>query len=264
VIDRNTKTPLQDARIRITREVGGDEIATLQSTRDGRFEFNDDLNKYIGQQIVFTVEHRMYRAHQITQLAEREFTITLAMALREVAPPPDPVRNWKLLLLWVRTLDWFHHLLSWQRWALAAAPVVVVIVAALAWLTIGRVWHFPPQQPVACDKPSIQRASTAEDHGLLWHIAGLCADEKKTDLQFEAVENCSRRDDAACLMQMASWYDPQQGAEWTPFRQRDGVLAAQYYRQARSRGAEDARPRLDALCRALRQQSDQAALDAGC
>jgi hypothetical protein len=66
------------------------------------------------------------------------------------------------------------------------------------------------------------------------------------------VEACSRHGNGICLITMGGWYDPTRSSEPTPFTQRNPALAAQYYRRARTEGVEDARTRLDGLCRALR------------
>ncbi|MBD0270449.1 MAG: carboxypeptidase regulatory-like domain-containing protein [Acetobacteraceae bacterium] len=248
VVDKPTNAPIQAARVAITREGKGDEVASLRTGADGRFAFDDDLNEYLGQHLAFTVEQEGYKTYRSIHQAERGLTINIAM-----------VRNVGRLTLRERLVRRFRSLTRPQRLALAAAPV-----AALGGLLT--VWWFQQHRGagVRCDMPAIRDAAKSADAGLLWTIADRCAREGKGELHFTAVEQCAMREHGPCLMTMAGWYDPEQGAQPTPFRERNAVRATEYYRRARNQGVEEARPRLDALCRALRQKGGQEAAEASC
>lgn len=257
IMDAATKTPMDAARVTITREGGGDEIASLSTGDDGRFVFDDDLNEYLGQQLAFTVERRGYRQHRSVHMAERGLTITIQMSRAAKEPPPPAVVGPSL---WERLGRWFAGLGRGGRLALVAVPLVVVL-ALLAW------WLYPAARNgdvLACEFGAIRSAATSDDPGLLVRIAEVCEREGKGELRFTAIEQCALREQGPCLMTMARWYDPQFRAEPTPFPRRDGTLAAQYYRRARNQGVEDARARLDALCGSLRQAGGQEAVEAGC
>jgi len=264
-VDAATKTPMDAARVTITREGGGDEIASLSTGADGRFVFDDDLNEYLGQQLAFTVEHRGYRPHRSVHMAERGLTITIQMSrggpgLPPPPPPPPPPLPPQVPLM-ERLRRWFASLGRGGRLALAAIPLAAIL-ALLVWWLVSR----PPQDRVvvACEFGAIRAATTSDDPGLLARIAAVCEREGKGELRFTAIEQCAMREQGPCLMTMARWYDPQLQAEPTPFPRRDATLAAQYYRRARNQGVEDARARLDALCGALRQVGGQEAVEAGC
>jgi len=258
IVDAATKTPMDAARVTITREGGGDEIASLATGDDGRFVFDDDLNEYLGQQLAFTAEHRGYRPHRSVHMAERGLTITIQMS-RAAPERTPPVAAGPSLL--ERLRRWLAGLGGGARLALAAIPLAAVL-ALLAW------WLIPPPlrdgDVLACEFGAIRSAATSDDPGLLVRIAAVCEREGKGELRFTAIEQCALREQGPCLMTMARWYDPQFQAEPTPFPRRDGVLASQYYRRARNQGVEAARARLDALCGALRQAGGQEAVEAGC
>lgn len=248
VVDKSTDTPMPAARVAITREGKGDEVASLRTGADGRFAYDDDLNEYLGQHLAFTVEQTGYHTYRSVHQAERGLTIDIGMS--PVPPPPGGGP-------WERLARWFGRLTRPQRLALAAAPAAVLGVLLAVW------WR--PRPPgLACGLPTIRGAATSADAGLLWAIAETCGREGRAELRFTAVEQCAMREHGLCLMAMAGWYDPEQGAQPTPFSQRNPVLATQYYRRARNQGVEEARPRLDALCRALRQKGGQDAAEASC
>ena len=259
VTDRESNSPIEDAEVRITREVGGDLIASLPSNREGTFRWEDELNRHIGQPLVFTVEHERYFPYQAAHIGEQEIAVTLPMTPREQQPGPDPPPGFL-----DRFLAWFLGLLPWQRLLLIGGPVLIVIVALLVVWWASRPVDGPQPPPFSCDKPSIQQAATVAGPASLWRIAELCARSNNLPLQFNAVEACAQQGYGLCLMTMGGWYDPTQASEPTPFTQRNAALAAQYYRRARTEGVDDARARLDGLCRALRGQGGQAAADASC
>lgn len=254
VVDGETKTPMEAAHVVISREGRGDEIASLRTGADGRFVFDDDLNEYLGQQLAFTVEHRGYRPHRVARLAERGLTVSIPMS-PDPLPTPPPVRP----SLWARLARWFAGLTRGQRLALAAGPIAALCVL----LAVGLAGRFFETR-LACDFATIRGAASSDDPSLLWTIAGICERENKGELRFTAIEQCAMREHGPCLITMAEWYDPEQGARPTPFPQRNAVLATQYYRRARNQGVEDARARLDALCGALRQRGGQDAAEASC
>jgi hypothetical protein len=153
---------------------------------------------------------------------------------------------------------WRRHRKVLGGGAVAALVVAAVLVWALRWPGLD------PNRPLACDVASIQRASTGSDISPLWQIAELCKAQNKPDLRFQAVETCARREFGICLMTMARGYDPEDTSEPTLFPRRSAALATQYYRRAHGQGVEEAQTRLDSLCRSLRQQSNDAALEASC
>jgi hypothetical protein len=262
VVDQSTKAPLYAARVTITREGHGDEIASLAVDAKGRFTFDDDLNEYLGQQLVFTAEHRDYETHRSSHQAERGLTVTLPMHpmhKKEVTHEKETVKI-KRAPIWMLVKAWFLGLTRGQAVALAFIPLAALLAVA-AFLV------FPRQvrpDPLSCDRATIQGATTSADAELLPRIASLCERAGNSELHFVAIEQCAMRGRAPCLMTMARWYDPLLEAQASPFSRRDPELAAEYYRRARTNGAEDARAGLDALCQALRQRGGQEALNAGC
>jgi hypothetical protein len=102
VIDEKTGKPIEDVRVVIMREEDSGEIDTLMTDEQGRISFRDDRDEYLGQQLVFSVEHQGYRPHRRTHRVDHNLAVTLNIEPQEevVLParrahrsrPPDPAR----------------------------------------------------------------------------------------------------------------------------------------------------------------------------
>ena len=235
VMDARSKAPIAAARVLITNEGGGAEIASPATDEKGRFTFDDDLNEYLGQELAFTASHRSYKEHRVVQRAERGVTVVIPMEPLNGGPPLG---------------------------LLAKIGVAVVVLGLLAWLLAPYLGRREPQ--LACDFATIRNAAGAGDTALLWRIAGVCERQPNLELRFAAINECAQHGHGPCLMTMARWYDPALAAEPTPFQQRRAALATQYYQRALGQGVEEARAPLEALCGALRQQGGQELLEARC
>jgi hypothetical protein len=83
VIDGKTHRHIEGARVVITREEDNAEVARLQTGRQGRIALSDDLDKYLGQQLVFSVRHRGYKPFERVYQADRDIEVRLNLTPQE-------------------------------------------------------------------------------------------------------------------------------------------------------------------------------------
>jgi hypothetical protein len=82
VIDGKTHRPVEEARVVITREEDGKEIASKVISRQGRITF-DVLDEYRGQQLVLSVRHRGYRPYERVYQADHDIEVRFRLTPQE-------------------------------------------------------------------------------------------------------------------------------------------------------------------------------------
>ncbi len=242
VVDARTNTPIEDARVTITCETGGGEIAGLLTSRQGRFSFSDVLDERLGEQLVFEVEFPGYRAHRCMRRAERDFAITI---------PLDPYNEpWyvRLLRRLASLRQWFMDLTRGQRLAMLAA-----LGAALLVYPLWRAFLDGPRPPV-CAGSAEAAAATPE---VAFAMAEDCLAKGRKNDAVALLIDLRRRGHVPAIHTLGQLYDPRDGAPGRPRQLAPSLVnALDHYRQACELGHPEAASALEGLRPAAQAEAD--------